>query len=412
VYFKHAAENRAKNVPARRILDFEAFSEVATPAKGSLHTKGKRELLDDPFVAEASSLGAVISAHVHPESRTVDAKGSLDLEYQFPARSTALSDNLTVAPITREQIPQFEREAWTTTRCGTNAERMSQPALDDISLGEETSGEVFPKQGFTYRNLHLLVQKALHDRTKFEGPVSASDLQAQGSFPTSRYGTVQPSARSLFPSLGPTIANPRRIVRPQSIAVTDRAIDVRQAKTPQNGESEGATASIRFSEPDGLCRDQEYEIANGLNQQAPTVQKFKGPFFAASKPTASDPTASLSVHIGEEEKLLAWFCDGHRPARQREYAMTLVSGATTGGRCLGIIGETMRATHNGDYENTGPFVRLYEGLSEYIEEFHNGIRESYFNRAWRAAPSHLRDFDMNANSSYFTATITTSSKLH
>ncbi|KAF1913554.1 hypothetical protein BDU57DRAFT_502125 [Ampelomyces quisqualis] len=120
-------------------------------------------------------------------------------------------------------------------------------------------------------------------------------------------------------------------------------------------------------------------------------------------PTTNDPTASLSVHIGEEEKLRAWFCDGHRPSRQREYALSLMSAAASSSRnrYLGAIGEAKDISLNGETKNTLPFVRLYEGLSEYIEESHHGSGGSYFTKSWKTAPAYLRDLGPDGNNSFF-----------
>ena len=223
----------------------------------------------------------------------------------------------------------------------------------------------------------------------------------------------------MFPPLGLTIANPHRVLTRLDTTATVYTNVSEVAVSSKATESEAATvnvsgtAALRFSDPDGIQQGQEYEVANGLSQQAPTIQKFKGPFFTESKPTAHDPTVSLSVHVSEEEKLLNWFRDGHRPTRQREYATTLVSAATAGGkgRWLGAIGDAIGVTHNSYFENTTPFVRLYEGLSEYIEEYRNGSGGSYFNKNWKAAPPQLRDLSTGGNNSYFADAVVASSRL-
>jgi hypothetical protein len=174
---------------------------------------------------------------------------------------------------------------------------------------------------------------------------------------------------------------------------------------------------LKSSDPDSTQQAQEYEIANGLGQQAPTPQNFKGPFFKESMPTAHDPTVSLSVDISEQEKLITWFRDGHRPARQREYARTLVTAATAGrkGQGFGVIGQASDAKRSGRYErygNTAPFVRLYEGLSEYMDEYHKGSGGSYFTRAWTVAASHVRELGPDGNNSYYDDMAVRSDRLH
>jgi hypothetical protein len=166
-----------------------------------------------------------------------------------------------------------------------------------------------------------------------------------------------------------------------------------------------ATVALRFSDPDGSRLTQEYEIANGLSQQAPTTQSFKGPFFTETKPTTNDPTVLLSIHISEEEKLMNWFRDGHRPARQQEYAKTLTSTAAPDGsskyRAFGVVRKSFDTQKGRWYENTPLFVRLYEGLSEYAEEHGNDSERSYFTRAWRTASPQLQDLGPDGYNSYY-----------
>jgi hypothetical protein len=176
----------------------------------------------------------------------------------------------------------------------------------------------------------------------------------------------------------------------------------------ETSESRARTANapgivLQYSDPDGLRKTQQYEVANGLTQQAPTPQNFKGPFFTDSKPTTHDPTASLSVHVSEEEKLINWFRDGQRPARQKEYTRSLIAAvvARDKSRHLGAIGEASATSENGPYANTGPFVRLYENLSEYVEEHRNGGGQSYFTRRWKPAAPQLREPGPEQSRSYF-----------
>ena len=121
-----------------------------------------------------------------------------------------------------------------------------------------------------------------------------------------------------------------------------------------------------------------------------------------SKPTASDPTVQLSVHVSEEQKLIDWFHDGHRAARQQEFAKSLISTAVSANYVhnLRITGGVMTAEMRGQFENTYPFVRLYEGLSEYAEDSRNGNGRSYFTRSWKAAPSPMREPGLVGNSHF------------
>ncbi|KAF1934322.1 uncharacterized protein M421DRAFT_50772 [Didymella exigua CBS 183.55] len=161
--------------------------------------------------------------------------------------------------------------------------------------------------------------------------------------------------------------------------------------------------ALHYSDPDGLRKTQQYEVANGLTQQVPTTQSFKGPFFTDSKPTTHDPTVSLSVHVSEEEKLMNWYRDGHRPARQKEYTKTLIAAAAASdkSRQVGAMGGVSTKLEDGAYANTGPFVRLYENLSEYVEEHRNGGGQSYFTRRWKAVDAQLREAGPEHSRSYF-----------
>ncbi|RMZ72914.1 ubiquitin homeostasis lub1 [Pyrenophora seminiperda CCB06] len=177
----------------------------------------------------------------------------------------------------------------------------------------------------------------------------------------------QPTARSLYHLPGPTVANPHQM----------------------NPILNAGVATLRFSDSDNTKpTTQEYAMADGLGRLAPTAQNFRGPFFTDTLPTTSDPTALLSVRISEEEKLSNWFRDGQRPARQQEYAKTLMSAAVSNDRYRaatnfggGIANQRMKS-----YENTPAFVRVYETLSEYVEERQSDGGRSYFTRAWKVAP--------------------------
>jgi hypothetical protein len=60
---------------------------------------------------------------------------------------------------------------------------------------------------------------------------------------------------------------------------------------PSNSGSQSPSASMAalllFSVPDGDRREWTYEIDNGVSGQAPTPQKWRGPFFTGHKPTVS-----------------------------------------------------------------------------------------------------------------------------
>ncbi|KAF1947246.1 hypothetical protein EJ02DRAFT_295312, partial [Clathrospora elynae] len=220
-------------------------------------------------------------------------------------------------------------------------------------------------------------------RPYLEDPFIASIEPAPEIFPCHQ---PQNDTRSLFPPPGLTVANPHRMISSLNASappyLKKLVAPVSEPSVSEATVVNAADLALKFSDPDGLRPMQEYEIANGLGQQAPTTQSFKGPFFTDTKPTTSDPTVLLSIHVSEEEKLINWFRDGHRPARQQEYAKTLISAAASNNRCrtFGVIGQGVDAQKGRRYKNTPPFVRLYEGLSEYAEEYRNGSGRSYFTR--------------------------------
>jgi len=356
------------------------------------HTK-KSAPLDDPFIIDTGSFKAFTSGCSQPGNQITVANGSLDLEYEFPVKFTAPSPpsvKIIDNTLSRGLSMQGEREVLTSIRHTTKPlGRVSQSSIRDVGFGEE-----------------VIIGRALDGRSPIllacNEQTSRPDTSGLALIAGPRSGASQTTARSLFP--GMTIANPHRgLLRSELTAMTCKNHSS-QAASARIGKPETTTAMLQFSDPDGIRQGQEYEIANGLSQQAPTAQNFKGPFFTASKPTAHDPTLSLSILISEEEKLLTWFRDGHRPARQREHAVTLVSAGIVSGKCqgFGTTGESMLPTHKRCFENTTPFVRLYESFSEYVEEYRNGGGGSYFNRAWKAAHPQMRDFDADGNKSYFT----------
>jgi len=211
---------------------------------------------------------------------------------------------------------------------------------------------------------------------------------------------LQPTARSLYHLPGPTVANPHQTNTTLNYSTHSYMKPSGMTRTTETTSSEAtvmnATAvTLSFSDPDGTRAAQEYAPVNGLGRQAPTVQNFRGPFFTDTVPTTSDPTALLSVRISEEEKLLNWFRDGHQPARQQEYARTLISAAVASDEYRASINaqETIAKQGRGSYENTFAFVRVYETLSEYAEELGRDSGKSYFVRNWKVSPPLVRGLD-------------------
>ncbi|KAF1841427.1 uncharacterized protein K460DRAFT_434533 [Cucurbitaria berberidis CBS 394.84] len=402
---------------------FLTLEETKSMTPITLHATIKGECLEDPFIAPVRPSSSKISSGLRSRGDKIDPKGSLDFEYEFPFRSitsaTPGSDGA-IESTSQELIVEGGRSHDDTTYGDTILPgRLSQPALRDIDFGEDAASNLVVPAGHGFRPRKTPPPSSPEDirnRRKLRSRLAELGASAirpgaleQGRIATPNYAYIQPTARSLFPPPGLTVANPHRLVSSLNASAPIYA-NIQGTITGSEASGSEATAinataaaALKFSDPDGLRQTQDYEIANGLGQQAPTVQCFKGPFFTDSKPTTSDPTVSLSVHISEEEKLVNWFRDGHRPSRQQEYAKTLISAAapSSRGRSFGVIGECLDAQKDGSYENTPPFVRLYEGLSEYIEEYRNGSGRSYFTRSWKAAPPQLRELGPDGNNSYF-----------
>jgi hypothetical protein len=164
------------------------------------------------------------------------------------------------------------------------------------------------------------------------------------------------------------------------------------SKVEEESESEVTATNpllaenLKFSDPDHMRPPQVHEIANGLSQQAPTPQNFKGPFFTDHMPTTLNPTATRAIQMDEREKLNDWFHDGQRPARQQEFCRTIMASAEASAearvaRRFGAIGEP-RVEHLNRVENTPIFVTLYENLYEYADESRVGRGRDSFTPWW------------------------------
>jgi hypothetical protein len=383
----------------------QPFKGAATTASVPLYDTIKSMHLDDPFVAKPNPL----QHNILSLANVTDAKGSLDLRYEFPVKAT------TPIPHDHTESSSHERESAVPAQGTQSYLRLTQLALPEIEVGEEAASgpHMAVEQNSVFHGyLKPYSPETVNSQRKSSSPVGPynehmkhSDTTTPGHTAIPRFETLHPTARSLFPTTGLTIANPRRAVPsldPTAPPHTTASVSFKAVGSDTTATDFTTAAALRFSDPDGLRQAQEYEVANGLNKQPPTAQTFKGPFFTESMPTTNDPTLSLSVHVSEAEKLHNWFRDGHRPGRQREYARTLISAVALGKkRHLGAIGEATSVGHDNDTKNTFPFVRLYENLSEYIEEHRNGSGGSYFTRAWTVASPQLRDLGPNGNNSFF-----------
>ncbi|KAH4128140.1 hypothetical protein HBI55_083320 [Parastagonospora nodorum] len=368
------------------------------------HNLVTKEQLDDPFVSKTNSVQRKHPSSTFPRFDYGEVKGSLDLRYEFPALAHALNQNIAVT------TPQRQGDS-NTTRDGS---RLTQPSLRDIGFGEEASSGATFSDGQSNSSdkppahsspeIVGVDQKPGSRMSTNAEYTELLDAPVQGRM-IPRFEGSHLTARSLFPAPGLTIANPYRTVPRMETATP--SVPEAPPKTPvltQSKTDDSSPAALQFSDPDILRREvPQHVIANGLSKQAPTTQNFKGPFFTDSIPTANDPTASLFTHVSEEEKLQDWYRDGHRPARQREYATSLMSAAAAGSRSRrpGAIGDAAGIVDSNEIKNTVPFVRLYEGFSEYIEEYRNGSGGSYFTRAWKVPPADVRDLGPDGNNSFF-----------
>lgn len=346
---------RDTSVKAFRITD-QAQSEAGSSHRPTGHTLLAKDVLEDPFVTAASVALARSANDSKFKANAVNSAGSLDLTYCFPIRTgTDISS-----------VIEFSLKPM-----GDTSVLSSTSSLQEVAFGEEAD---------TKRRTILTREGNLQQTSwnPYIRPVA----------PTRPVLSTNHTSSSLNEAAAPYS---------QSLAC-DGATIARKA--------DAHSVALQFSDPDGLRKTQQHEVANGLTQQAPTPQNFKGPFFTDSKPTTHNPTASLFVHVSEEEKLINWFHDGQRPARQREYTKSLIAAAVASDRSrfLGTIGGASAKPENGPYANTGPFVRLYENLSEYVEEHRTGGGQSYFTRRWKPAAPKLRETGLEQSRSFFGTT--------
>ncbi len=379
----------------------------------------RREPLEDPFIAPAMPSTAKVFSVPTSRADKNSLKGSLDFSYEFPLKSIAAALPV-LKPVTPFDLlkqssgkdKNKEEASFSTT---SYPGWISESQLRDIDFGEEatssrkvsTRGGGDPPSWNTADNFG--------DRSEPGNGMTRPDYGAtwlsggrRMTLTDLNRAFYQPDNQPVIRNAGLTVANPHRYGSGLNASAVPFTRDQRPDPMPgiSNSVVHGANATshaLRFSDPDSQRRRQEYEIANGLSKQPPTEQNFKGPFFTDTMPTANDPTMPLSVRISEDEKLMNWFRDGHRPARQQEYARTLMSAAASANRPqhIGVIGQGLNATQDRRYENTPTFVRLYENLSEYAEEHRKDSGRSYFTRAWKIPKSELINSAPGGNNSFF-----------
>ncbi|KAF1952609.1 hypothetical protein CC80DRAFT_171224 [Byssothecium circinans] len=397
--------------------------------RSSIHSTSRnvtREHLDDPFVTPAKPQQPAVPMPFDlgvGKAGGLGSIGTMNFNYQFPVKST-LDARTFGSQHTNTSLHQVyaqrEHERLEVMRRGNTA-RDTPTHLRDIGFGEEAASSFSTPVARAIANQlpGPLSPEDVLNRLQLKNKLSELGTQTRRSTLPGEQRIAIPEVtmqnhniRTLFPP-GPTVANGRRGAISNLNATA--APYTRGPTTVQRSdasESELVTSmaalgpKLHFSDPDGVRQDHVHEIANGLDQQAPTRQNFHGPFFADSKPTANNPTATLAVSVAEEERLVNWFRDGQRPARQQDYARSLMVAAwgSNKERNLGAIGEGSSPTQDETmYENTPVFARVYENLLQYAEESRSGTRDC-FTHAWKPAAPHLRDTTAEGKGSLFAST--------
>lgn len=379
-----------------RITD-QTQREVRSSFGPTTHSLLKGDVLEDPFVVEAG-VPLVRSTNGNKfQNNVANSSGSMDLTYRFPTKASA----------DRSSANGSSAFGFKNMSCSSRLSSTSR--LQEVAFGEEaaTRRTSLLAQDERFHQLCLNTsQQAYHENAQPSKMESSRQMIPWYKDIASNIGMSSVTARPSAPI--------RSVVSTKYTTSNLNATAVPYSRAPpglgMSGIPESGTGTVNadgvalhYSDPDGLRKTQQYEVADGLTQQAPTVQCFKGPFFTDSKPTAHDPTASLSVHVSEEEKLTNWFRDGHRAARQKEYTKSLIAAAVASdkSRHFGAPGEMMLKSEDGRYAHTGPFVRLFENLSEYVEEHGHGGGESYFTRRWKPAARQQRESGVEQGVSYF-----------
>src|SRR5690242_8248531 len=377
----------------------QASNTTGETLPSTIRDKCAKQNLEDPFVAATRGSTSQASGNRQVQGNLTGSMGFLDLTYRFPPR-VGIAEPSLVAGSGTLGIRSTVNSA---------ASCSAKPVLQDVTFVESSTRP--NSTSVNNENFQLLRTNTAYQRhqrlapCRDNGEVSESTLLLHSAvvsgagMPDSAVGHASPT-NSVVPAAYTTSTL-------NATAVPYATISARPGVPESNTDTANAAlVGLRYSDPDGLRRDQRHEVANGLNQQAPTPQTFQGPFFTESKPTTHNPTAALSVRVSEEEKLKTWFRDGHRPARQKEYTKSLIAAAAASGRSrhLGPIGKDSARVEEGPYANTAPFVRLYETLSEYVEECRNdgnGSGRSYFTRGWKPASPQLREAGVDSSASYF-----------
>lgn len=386
--------SQGPSIKTLRVND-QAQSGVASSLHQTGHIVLTKDVLEDPFVVAASvSLTRPANGN-RSQPNLVTSTGSLDFTYRFPTKMSA--DTSSVAGFS----------ALSLKTAGNTSGPLSTSGLEDVAFGEEAATRNWSSLTRDARLQQASVDTAYrpcHDHSQTSTKIGDSQVTIPWyKDVTSDIERSHPVTQAIPPTR--PVLSTNHISSSLNAACARPPAGREKIRTPESTAStvNASGVALHYSDSDGVRKSQQYEVANGLAQQAPTAQNFNGPFFTDSKPTTHDPTASLSVHVSEGEKLTNWFCDGQRPARQKEYAKSLIAAAVASdkSRHLGAIGEVSTKLEHGPYANTGPFVRLYENFSEYVEEHRNGGGQSYFTRRWKPAAAPLRNPGPEQSRSHF-----------
>ena len=368
-----------------------------------------KTVLEDPFVTAANvfSLQPLSSKRIPDD--WMHSTGSLDLAYRFPSQTTVATSNAIDNPYGQLRSGIFSSEGaecFATNVSSASSLQEVAPSKDAATRhGIIPANVSSPQQRLpanaTLQRSHARPQRLEHIEVSLPTPPEYEEPTSSVTRTTKAPVAQRPApSRSTAPLIYTKSALSATAV-PFSRSTTTATVP--QASESNAGLVKYMTTGLRYSDPDGLRATQRYEVVNGLNQQAPTPQNFRGPFFSESKPTTQDPTVALTVRVSDEEELTNWFRDGHRPARQKEYAKSLIAAAEASDkiRRLGTVDETYSKEKSDPYANTVAFVRLYENLSEYAEEGRSGSDRSYFTRRWEVARPQAQGVGYDKGTGYF-----------
>ena len=264
------------------------FKDMATEARSSLHDQGTYDCSHDPFSTDK------VSTHALPGDHLTDARESLNNEHQCSNGSFSSSSvNPTFFTTMAGMLRHSEQGVLLDSR---PSERLVQANLQSLLTKHEPPGGFMNSTGQGFSSHHLPKSAAQTVPSRCLDPeaprlvgvkrVRRSSGSAQDLTNTT-YGVLQPTVRSLFPPLGPSIANPHRSGA-SDITVTVNLSEGSQCKGYKDCEPVVAdlitsgTRLLRSSESENMRADQDYAIADRLSKQGPTMQGFKGPFFTAS----------------------------------------------------------------------------------------------------------------------------------